>query len=111
LIREGRVRALVVSTQNRAADLPDVPTPAEAGLKNAESVFWLGVFMPAKTPRDIVEKFHAAGVKLLAEPAMQESLTKLGVEPLPMSPAQMDDFVAREIAENLEVIKAAGIAP
>ena len=57
LIREGRVRALVISTPKRAADLPDVPTPAEAGLKNAESVFWLGVFMPARTPREIVEKF------------------------------------------------------
>src|ERR1700737_3809939 len=48
LIRENRVRALLVSTPGRAADLPDVPTPAEAGLKNAESVFWLGVFMPVK---------------------------------------------------------------
>ena len=111
LIKEGRVRALVVSTPKRAADLPDVPTPLEAGLKNAESVFWLGVFMPAKTPRDIVEKFHAAGVKLLAEPAMQARLKTLGVEPLPMSPAEMDQFVVRETAENLEVIKAAGIKP
>jgi tripartite-type tricarboxylate transporter receptor subunit TctC len=111
LIRENRVHALLVSTPKRAADLPDVPTPLEAGLKNAESVFWLGVFMPSKTPRDIVEKFHAAGVKLLANPAMQDSLKKLGVEPLPMEPAAMDDFVAREIADNLEVIKAAGIQP
>ena len=111
LIKEGRVRALVVSTPKRAADLPDVPTPGEAGLKNAESVFWLGVFMPAKTPRDIVEKFHAAGVKLLAEPAMQDRLKKLGVDPLPMSPAEMDAFVVRETAESLEVIKAAGIKP
>jgi tripartite-type tricarboxylate transporter receptor subunit TctC len=111
LIREGRVRALVVSTAKRVADLPDVPTPGEAGLKNAESAFWLGVFMPSKTPRDIVEKFHAAGMKLLAEPSMRESLTKLGIEPLPMTPAEMDAFVARETAENLEVIKAAGIKP
>src|SRR6202521_3524668 len=111
LIREGRVRALVVSTQNRAADLPDVPTPAEAGLKNAESVFWLGVFMPAKTPRDIVDKFHAAGTKLFAEPAMQASLKTLGVEAMPMSPAEMDAFVARETAENLKVIMTAGIKP
>jgi tripartite-type tricarboxylate transporter receptor subunit TctC len=111
LIREGRVHALVVSTPRRAADLPDVPTPAEVGLKNAESVFWLGVFMPAKTPRDIVEKFHAAGVKLLAEASMQESLKRLGIEPLPMRPSEMDAFVARETAENLEVIKAAGIKP
>jgi tripartite-type tricarboxylate transporter receptor subunit TctC len=99
LIKEGQVRALVVSTPTRVADLPDVPTPGEAGLKNAESVFWLGVFIPVKTPRDIVDKFHAAGVKLLAQPAMQESLRRLGVEPLPMAPAEMDKFVARETAE------------
>jgi tripartite-type tricarboxylate transporter receptor subunit TctC len=111
LIREGRVRALVVSTPRRVADLPDVPTPQDVGLKNAESVFWLGVFMPAKTPRDIIEKFHFAGEKLLAEPATQESLKKLGVETLPMTPAQMDDFVARETADYLAVIKAAGIQP
>jgi len=111
LIKEGRVHALVVSTPKRVAELPDVPTPAEAGLKNAESVFWLGVFMPAKTPRDVVEKFHAAGAKLLAEPSMQESLTRLGIEPKPMTPQEMDAFVARETAENLEVVRAAGIKP
>ncbi len=111
LIKEGRVHALVISTPKRAAELPDVPTPAEVGLKNAESVFWLGVFMPKRTPRDIVEKFHDAGIKLLAEPSMQESLMKLGVEPFPMTPVEMDAFVAREIAENLELIKAAGIKP
>jgi tripartite-type tricarboxylate transporter receptor subunit TctC len=111
LIKEGRVHALVISTSKRAAELPDVPTPAEAGLKNAESVFWLGVFMPAKTPRAIIDKFHDTGTRLLAEPSMQQSLMKLGVEPFPMTPAQMDAFVAREIAENLEVIKAAGIKP
>ena len=111
LIQEGRVRALLVSTPQRAASLPDVPTPLEAGLKNAESVSWLGVFMPVKTPRDIVEKFHAAGTKVLAQPAMQDRLKQLGVEPLPMSPKEMDAFVAREIAESFEVIKAAGIKP
>lgn len=111
LIKEGRVRALVISTSKRVTDLPDVPTPAEAGLKNAESIFWLGVFMPARTPRDIIEKFYHAGIKLLAEPSMQESLAKLGIEPLPMTPAEMDAFVAREVAENLDVIRAAGIKP
>ena len=111
LISEGRVRALVVSTPKRVAELPDVPTPLDIGLKNADSVFWLGVFMPAKTPRDIVEKFHAAGEKLLAEPAMQESLRKLGVETQPMTTAEMDAFVARETADYMAVIKAAGIVP
>ena len=111
LIRDGKVRALLVSTPQRAPDLPDVPTPREVGLQNAESLIWFGVFMPSKTPRDIVDKFHAAGVKVLTEPAMQDSLKKLGVEAMPLTPAEMDDFVTREIAANAEVIKAAGIKP
>src|SRR5437868_7688551 len=77
LIKEGQVRALLVSTPKRVADLPDVPTPVEIGLKDADSVIWFGVFAPAKTPREIVEKLHAAGEKVLATPAMQASLTKL----------------------------------
>ena len=109
LVREGQVRALLVSTPQRAPDLPDVPTPAEAGLKNAESLIWFGVFMPIKTPRDIVEKFHVAGIKVLNDPMILASLRKLGVDAMPMTPAQMDEFVRRETASNLEVIRAAGI--
>jgi tripartite-type tricarboxylate transporter receptor subunit TctC len=111
LIRDGRVHALLVSTVTRAADLPDVPTPLEAGLKDADSAIWFGVFMPAKTPREVVEQFHAAGLKVLNEPAMQASLKNLGVEALPMTPAQMDTLVVRETASNRAVIKAAGIKP
>ena len=111
LIKEGRVRALVISTGKRVTDLPDVPTPSEAGLTNAESVFWLGVFMPARTPREIVEKFYNVGIKLLAEPSMRESLTKLGIEPFPMTPEEMDALMVREITENAEIIRAAGIKP
>ena len=109
LIREGQVRALLVSTSKRVPDLPDVPTPQEAGLKDAESAIWFGVFMPSKTPRDIIDKLHAAGVKGLTEPAMQDSLKKLGLEALPMTPKEMDDLVVRETAANMELIKAAGI--
>ena len=109
LIREGQVRALVVSTPKRVADLPDVPTPLDAGLKNADSAIWFGVFMPSKTPRDVIEKFHAAGVKVLTEPAMRESLKKLGVEALAMTPSEMDDLVVRETAANKKVIDAARI--
>ena len=111
LIKEGQVRALLVSTAERVADLPDVPTPAEAGLKNAESEIWFGVFVPAKTPTAIVEKLHAAGRRVLGESAMQASLKRLGVEPRPMTPAQMDDLVQREMVSNLDIIKAAGIHP
>jgi tripartite-type tricarboxylate transporter receptor subunit TctC len=109
LIQAGRVRALLVSTPKRAADLPDVPTPSEVGLEGAESESWFGVFVPSKTPPDIIEKLHAAGLKVLADPATQASLKQLGVGPLAMTPTEIDDFVKRETAANLEVIKAAGI--
>jgi tripartite-type tricarboxylate transporter receptor subunit TctC len=109
LIREGQVRALVVSTPKRAADLPEVPTPEEAGLKGADSTIWFGVLVPSKTPRDVVERLHAAGVKVLTEPAMQESLKKLGVETSAMTPEQMDALVVRDTAAAADVIRAAGI--
>jgi tripartite-type tricarboxylate transporter receptor subunit TctC len=109
LIRDGQVRALVVSTTKRVPDLPDVPTPAEAGLVNADSAIWIGVFMPAKTPRDIVDRFHAAGSRALADPATRQSLAKMGVEAVPMSPAEMDALVRTDLAANAELIKAAGI--
>lgn len=109
LIREGQVRALVVSTPKRVAELPDVPTPVEIGLKGADSAIWFGVFVPAKTPREIVDRLHAAGQKVLGDPAMQASLAKLGVEPMPMKPAEIDDLVRRETAANLDLIKAVGI--
>jgi tripartite-type tricarboxylate transporter receptor subunit TctC len=111
LIQQGQLRALVVSTPKRVAELPDVPSPVDIGLKDADSAIWFGVFVPAKTPREIVEKFHAAGVKVLADPATQEGLKKLGIEPMPLTPNQMDALVKREVAANFELIKAAGIKP
>ncbi len=111
LIREGRVRALLVSSPTRVADLPDVPTPQEAGLTNADSAIWFGLFVPAKTPRDIVDKFHAAGVKVLTDPATRASLKTLGVDLTPMTPAQMDDLLLRETAANLDLFKASAAKP
>lgn len=109
LIREGQVRALVVSTAKRAADLPEVPTPVDIGLKDADSAIWFGVLAPSKTPREIVDRMHAAGARVLADPATQQSLKKLGIEPMPMTPGEMDELVRREIAVHLQLVRAAGI--
>jgi tripartite-type tricarboxylate transporter receptor subunit TctC len=65
--------------------------------------------MPAKTPRAVINRFHEAGTKVLAMPAMQQKLRQLAVDPKPMTPAEMDRFVADEIAANGKLIKAAGI--
>jgi tripartite-type tricarboxylate transporter receptor subunit TctC len=108
-IRDGRVLALVVSTPTRASDLPEVPTSLEAGYPDSDTTIWYGVFMPAKTPRAIIDKFHAAGMKLLATPQMREKLKQLAVDPMPLTPAEMDKRVADEIVANGKLIKAAGI--
>jgi tripartite-type tricarboxylate transporter receptor subunit TctC len=111
LIRDGRVVPLMVSTAKRASDLPVVPTPGDLGFVNAETTVWYAVFMPAKTPRDIVEKFHDVGMKVLATPEMRAKLKTLAVDPMPMTTAEMDTFVASELANNGKLIKAAGISP
>lgn len=105
LVREGQVRALVVSTETRSPELPDVPSLAEVGLKDGVSNSWIGVMVPSKTPRAIVDKMHDAGVKVLGRPEMQAALKKIGVEPMPMSPKEMDDLVAKEVAANAELLK------
>src|SRR5665213_2096659 len=109
LIRDGRVVPLMVSTPTRASDLPDVPTPVDLGYKDATTIVWYAVFMPSKTPRDIVEKFHAAAMKVLATPEMKAKLKKLAVDPMPMTPAEIDKFVVSDLANNGKLIKAAGI--
>jgi tripartite-type tricarboxylate transporter receptor subunit TctC len=111
LIRGGQVVALMVSTPTRASDLPEVPTPLDLGYKDATTIVWYAVFAPAKTPRPIVDQFHAAATKVLATPEMQAKLKRLAVDPMPMSPEQMDKFVAAELASNERLIKAAGIIP
>ena len=108
-IADGRVVALAVSTAARASDLPNVPTTLEAGFANSDLAIWYGVLMPAKTPRAVIDRFHAAGTKVLATPAMRQKLKQLAVDPMPLTPAEMDKFVANEIASNGRLIKAAGI--
>jgi tripartite-type tricarboxylate transporter receptor subunit TctC len=108
-IADGRVVALAVSTATRASVLPNVPSTLEAGYMNSDLAIWYGVLMPAKTPRSIIDKFHAAGMKVLATPAMRAKLKQLAVDPMPMTPSEMDKFVASEIAANGRLIRAAGI--
>jgi len=108
-IADGRVAALAVSTATRASDLPNVPTTLEAGYANSDLAVWYGVLMPARTPRAIIDKFHAAGTKVLATPEMRQKLKGLAVDPMPLTPTEMDKFVADEIAANGRLIKAAGI--
>jgi tripartite-type tricarboxylate transporter receptor subunit TctC len=109
LIRDGRLLALATSTPTRADALPEVPTSLEAGYPDSDYTVWYGVFMPAKTPPAIIEKFHTTAAKVLQSPAMQQKLKQLAVDPMPMTPAEFDKRVADELVANGILIKLAGI--
>jgi tripartite-type tricarboxylate transporter receptor subunit TctC len=109
LIAGKKVDALAVSSAKRAAALPDVPTTIEAGYPNSEYNFWMGMFLPVKTPAPIAARLHEETLKALKNPAVIARLDKVGAEPMPMSPAAFDQFVRKEIDINATLVKAAGI--
>ena len=109
LIRDGKLIPLAVTTQKRSAALPDVPTTLELGFKDSDYTFWNGILAPAQTPKPIVERLHAEITKILGQPDVKEKLTKQGVEPLPLSPAEFDALMRKEIESNLALAKAANL--
>lgn len=106
-IRENRMRALAVSTAKRSSALPDVPTVAEAGLPGFVFDFWIGLLAPAKTPRPVVNKLNAEVRKVLAQPEVLERLSKLGAEPMPMTPERFDSYIKEEFNTLGTIMKAA----
>jgi tripartite-type tricarboxylate transporter receptor subunit TctC len=108
-VRDGKLTALAVSTARRSSALPNVPTVAESGLPGFDYTLWVGLFAPAATPSDVIEKI-ARDVRAAGDSAeAKERFATLGAEPMPMSSAQFKQFVETEIAESGKVIKAAGI--
>ena len=108
-IRDGKLVPLAVTTQERSAALPDVPTTLELGFKDSDYTFWNGFLAPAQTPKPIIERLHGEITKILAQPAVRDKLDPQGVEPLPLAPAEFDETMRREIASNLALAKAAGL--
>lgn len=111
MIKAGRLVPLAVGTTKRASLLPDVPTLAEAGVARSDYLFWIGMLVPSRTPRDIVLKLNQATLKALQTPEVRDRLGKLGADPMPMSPEQFDDLIKEEMASNAEIIRGAGIKP
>jgi tripartite-type tricarboxylate transporter receptor subunit TctC len=110
-VRDGRLLALAVSANDRASGLPDVPTTLEAGYPNSDYALWLGVFVPANTPREIVDRLHDESVKALQSPALRERLKGLDVEPMVMSTGEFDAFIKHEVVAQGALAKAAGLKP
>ena len=109
MIKAGKLIPLAVSTSKRSSQLPDVPTLAEAGIAKSEYLFWIGMLVSAKTPRDIVNKLNQSTLKALQDNEVKERLVGLGAEAMPMSPEQFDQLIKDELISNAAVIKAAGI--
>jgi len=105
----GKVGALVVSSPKRSALMPELPTTEEAGYANSAYNFWVGALVAAKTPRPIVERLHKEITSLVESPEISGQIKKLGADPLPMSIAEFEAMIARELQENAELIKKANI--
>ncbi|MES2941069.1 MAG: tripartite tricarboxylate transporter substrate binding protein [Pseudomonadota bacterium] len=110
-IKSGKLKALAVTSSQRSAALPDVPTVEEAGgptLKGFEASSWFGLLAPAGTPPDIVNRIQQETAKALATPAMKERLLAQGAIPSGNTPAQFAQLIDREIRKWAPVVKASG---
>ena len=109
LIRAKRLRALAVSTRERAAALPDVPTAMELGIKDYEAIGWFGMFAPAATPPAIVEQLSGEIAKGMQAPTVRDRALQEGATPVGNTPALFDRFVRDEVAKWTRIIRDAGI--
>lgn len=108
-IKEGKVRVLGVTSPERVAAAPDIPTIAEGGLKGYELVAWQGVVAPAGTPRAVVDRLAGQINRLVADPATQERLTAISLTPLPPStPDGFAAYVKAEVDRWAPIVKASG---
>jgi len=111
LVQQGQLNALAVSSEKRAIALPQVPTTTELGLKDSTFLFWTGVFLPVKTPRDIVVKLHDESRKAMLVAAVGDRIAKTGNEPMPMSVAEFERFFKDDVTATVKLAQQIGIKP
>jgi tripartite-type tricarboxylate transporter receptor subunit TctC len=111
LTREGKLRALAVTSSRRSAAAPELPTIAESGYPDFEVTGWIGLLAPARTPAAIVRKLHLETVKALALPDLRAKFADLGLEPIGNSPDEFAAVIKSEIPKWTKVIKESGIKP
>ena len=108
-LRAKRLRALAVSTRERASALPDVPTAMESGVRDYEAIGWFGLLAPAGTPQAIVEQLSADIARTMASPALRDRAAQEGATAIGSTPAEFDRFLRSEIAKWTRIIKETGI--
>lgn len=108
-IRQGRLRALGVTTLQRAAALPEVPTISEAGLRGYDVAVWMGVVAPAGTPPDVIAQLNRQIAAILQAPDIRGRLGAQGLEAFTTSPAEFGTYIAAEVRKWARVIRQAGV--
>jgi len=111
LVKEGQLTALAVSSEKRATALPEVPTTTELGLKDSTFLFWTGLFLPAKTPREIVGKLHEESRKALQVASVQERIAKTGNEAMPMTVDAFAAYFKEDVLSTAKLMQQIGIKP
>lgn len=108
-IQSGRIRALAVTTDKRAPLLPNVPTLDEQGLKGFDATTITGLLAPAGTPKEVIDRVHAAVVKVTSQQAIRDRFAALGATTLGNSPAEFADYIRQDYAKWQKVVAAANI--
>ena len=109
LLKGGQLRALGVTSTARLPALPDVPTIAEQGVPRFSYYFWLGIFAPAGTPKDVTQKLSDALRSALASSDLKERLQAAGTEAMPMSPEEFKEFVKQEVVQTNKLVAELGL--
>ncbi|TMH38982.1 MAG: tripartite tricarboxylate transporter substrate binding protein [Betaproteobacteria bacterium] len=109
LLKDGKLVALAVGSTKRSLALPELPTTLEAGVPNSDYNFWVGMFAPAKTPREVLNRLYLETAKALRAADVREKMARLGAEPMDYTPERFNAYIREEIAANAALVKAAGI--
>lgn len=109
LIEGKQLLALAMGSSKRSAALPNVATTLEAGVPDSDYNFWVGMVVPSKTPRDIVNRIHQETAKAIESKEVRASMAKLGAEPMLMRLDEFEGYIRNEIKTNATLVKAAGI--
>src|SRR6516162_6308667 len=110
-VKDGKLRALAITSKERSQAMPDVPTMTEVGYPNIEGDSWFGVLVPGGTPKEVITTLHREVVKIIALPEMKERLVTLGYDPVGSTPEEFARRIATELETWGKVIRAANIKP
>ena len=110
-IKAGKLVALAVSSSKRSNAIPDVPTTAEAGLANAGYETWMGLYAPAKTPREIVDRLNSEVARVLRSPDLQARFDALVMSPFIMTPDDFAAYLKKDFELNAQLVRQAGLQP